>query len=100
MNLHSIPRGRDRATPIGTLAESLRVSRRRLERDLEALVLSGVPIVACSEGVYVATDAKEVRAYAVSLGGRIAAVSDRIRALERAAERMEHIEQTELWGAA
>ena len=96
MNLHAIPKGRDRATPIGELAEALRVSRRRLERDLEALVLSGVPIVASSAGVYRSDSAEEVHAYVISLKGRQAAVAARIKALERAAERMEHTEQQSL----
>jgi predicted DNA-binding transcriptional regulator YafY len=91
--------GRDAAQSIGDIAERLNLSRRRVERDLESLVLSGVPVVACERGVYIAQTAQEVRAYADSLRGRIGAVQARISSLERAAAAMEAY-QGELWPAA
>lgn len=87
--LSFIPKGRENAKSIGEIAEAARVHRRKTEKTLESLVLSGIPIIACENGVYLATSAAEVRAYAESLRGRIAAVQGRISALERAAERME-----------
>ena len=96
--LSFLPRGRDNAKSIGDLAEQSNRSRRRVERDLEAIVLSGIPVVACERGVYLATTSSEVRAYAESLRGRISAVQARISALERAADRMDA--PRTLWDAA
>lgn len=96
----NLPRGKDRAVSIGLLAESYGLSRRRVERDLEELVLSGLPIVACSAGVYVSDSPSEVRAYTDSLYGRISAVQGRISALRRAADAMEDEGQTTLGFAA
>ena len=98
--LHFVPRGRDKAKSIGEIAESARISRRKAEKTLESLVLSGIPIVACEAGVYVATSAAEARAYADSLRGRISAVQGRISALERWAEREEQQGQATLFAEA
>ena len=88
-----LPKGRENAKPIGEIAESAFMSRRKVEKALESIVQSGIPVIACEQGIYVATSAAEVRAYAESLRGRIAAVQGRISALERAAERMEPLAQ-------
>jgi hypothetical protein len=98
--LSFLPRGRDKAKPIGEIAEQSNRSRRRVERDLEAIVLSGIPVIACERGVYVATTPAEARAYADSLRGRIAAVQGRISALERWADRQEQRGQATLFGEA
>jgi hypothetical protein len=84
--IHSLPRGKDRARPIGELAESLRLQRRRVERDLESIVLSGIPVVACESGVYVTDSPSEAREYAAALKGRIKHIADRAAALERWAD--------------
>lgn len=94
-----LPKGRDRAIPIGELAESARISRRKCEKTLESLVLSGIPIVACEKGIYVTDSPQEARAYAQSLKGRIVAVQARISALERAADAMDRVGQETLWAA-
>lgn len=94
-----LPRGRDNAKSIGELAESARISRRKCEKTLESLVLSGIPIVACENGVYVTDSPQEARAYAQSLKGRIVAVQARISALERAADAMDRAGQETLWAA-
>lgn len=94
----NLPRGKDRAVPIGLLAESYGLSRRRVERDLEELVLAGLPIVSCPAGVYVADSAEEVERYAAQLEARIGSQLRRIRALRRwAAEQREPLT---LWAAA
>jgi biotin operon repressor len=98
--IRSIPRGRDAARSISDIAESLMMSRRRVERDLEAIVLSGIPVIACERGVYRASTPQEAREYANSLRGRIAAVQARITALERWADSVEQQGQTSLWEAA
>jgi hypothetical protein len=95
----TIPRGRDAAQSIGALAEASGQSRRAVERKLEEYVLSGVPIIACERGVYIAESASEVRAYVESLRGRIRAVQGRISALERVAETWEQADQLGLWAA-
>jgi hypothetical protein len=95
----TIPKGRDAAQSIGALAEASGQSRRAVERKLEEYVLSGVPIIACERGVYIAESAVEVRAYVESLRGRIRAVQGRISALEAAAERMGPARQETLWAA-
>ena len=100
MILSFVPRGRDRAKPIGEIAESARLSRRRVERDLEALVLSGIPIVACESGVYVTDSTAEAREYATALKGRIKHIADRAAALERWADAHEQRGQQSLWEAA
>jgi predicted DNA-binding transcriptional regulator YafY len=97
--LSFLPRGRDKAKPIGEIAEQSNRSRRRVERDLETLVLSGIPIVACESGVYVATSPQEARQYASALKGRIGHIADRAAALERWADRQEQPRPT-LWDAA
>ena len=96
--LSHIGKGRDAARSIGSLCEATGRARRAVERDLEALVLSGVPLVASDRGVYIATSPQEARAYAQSLRGRIVAVQARISALERWADEQEYgaIIQTEL----
>ena len=93
----NLPRGRERAVAISALAESYGLSRRRVERDLEELVLSGVPVIACSEGVYVADSVEEVERYADQLEARIGSQLRRIRALRRwAAEKRQPLT---LWAA-
>jgi hypothetical protein len=95
-----LPKGRDRAIPISELAESARISRRKCEKTLESLVLSGIPIVACESGVYVTDSPQEARAYAQSLKGRIVAVQARVSALERWSDAQEAKGQPTLWEAA
>ena len=94
-----LPRGRDKAIPIGELAESARISRRKCEKTLETLVLSGIPIVASERGIYVASSPQEAREYADSLDGRIGAIAARSRALRAWDERQEQSGPT-LWDAA
>ena len=97
--LDQLGRGGSAAESIGSLAERLQRPRRAVERELEELVHSGVPVVANERGVYLAETAQEARQYAESLRGRIAAVQSRITALERWADEHEQTGQTELWAA-
>ena len=100
MNLNALPKGRDRAIPIGELAESLRVSRRSMEQKLQALADSGVPIVACERGVYITESPQEAREYAASLRGRTSAIHARATALEKWADsRDTTVTQETLWAA-
>ena len=87
--LSHIGKGRDAARSIGSLCEATGRARRAVERDLEALVLSGVPLVASDRGVYIASSPQEARQYADSLDGRIAAISARSRALRAWADDQE-----------
>ena len=96
--LHFVHRGRDKARSIGAISEASNVSRRKVERALEDLVQSGIPIVACEDGVYIASTPAEARAYAQSPRGRISAVQARISALERWADAQEA--PLSLWDAA
>ena len=99
MNL-GLGRGRDAAKSIGEFAETFGVSRRQVEQELQDAVQSGLPVVACERGVYLAQTPAEARAYAESLRGRIVAVQARISALERWADEQESgLIQTELWAA-
>lgn len=92
--------GRDSARSIGDLAESLGWSRRRVERELERMVIEDhVPVIACSQGVYLASTAAETRTYILSLKGRMSAISARIRALEKWAAEQEQ-PQPSIWDVA
>ena len=95
----NLPRGRDAAVSISTLAERHGLSRRTVEKELERLVKAGTPIIACANGVFLAQAPQEARQYASSLKGRVVAVQARISALERWADGVE-VEQTTLFGEA
>lgn len=86
----NLPNSRDRAVPIGDLAESYNRSRRSVERELEQMVLDGHPVVACERGVYIAQVVGEIDAYADALENRVASQLHRIRSLRRIAETMRH----------
>lgn len=93
-------RGRDAAVSISELAERTGRSRRQVERELEAMVKGGVPVIACERGVYLASSPAEARDYADSLDGRIVAIAARSRALRAWAEVQELSGQATLWEAA
>ena len=99
MNL-GLGRGRDAARSIGDIAESFGVSRRQVERELEAAVKGGLPVIACERGVYLAESPTEAREYADSLDGRIVAIAARSRALRAWADVEELSGQPTLWEAA
>ena len=82
-------RGQDRARSIGDLAESLKLTRRQVEVALQQLASSGAyPIVSCPRGVYIASSADEVDAYAHALRVRLAHQALRIRGLRRCSRAM------------
>jgi hypothetical protein len=96
----TVGRGADAAESIGSIAERMGLSRRRVERELEQRALDGEPIVACERGVYLATSPLEARQYADSLRGRIRAVQQRVSALERWADDNDEYGQVALWDRA
>jgi biotin operon repressor len=99
--IQHLGRGADNARSIGSIAEDLGMAHRTVEKRLEELVKSGVPVVATNDspkGVYLAQTPQEARQYADSLDGRIAAIAARSRALRAWADDQEYGEiiQTEL----
>jgi hypothetical protein len=95
-------RHREPRIPIPDLAAACDLPARTCERALTELALAGHPVVSSTAsrggGVWLTEDPAEVRACARAYGRRIAKVSDRIRALEATAIRLER--PTTLWERA
>jgi len=91
--------GRDRARTIGSLQEQLRCTRRSVERAVEELRLSGAPICSGTEGLWLTTDAAELRAHADRLRSRAIHQLLGARALRATARRHEKVQQQELWAS-
>lgn len=52
--------GRDRAVPIGEIAEAAGCYRRQVEKAAEALRAEGAPLCSCGDGIYLTDDADEL----------------------------------------
>lgn len=91
-------RGADAAVSIGTLCERTGRPRRAVERELEEMAHSGVPIISGAAGVWLATSAAEAREQADRLDHRAAAIHARAAALRRWADAQEA--PMTLWGEA
>lgn len=92
--------GRDRARTIGSLQEQLRCTRRTVERAIEQSRLEGFPVCTGPEGVWLTTDAAELRAHADRLRQRAITQLLGARALRATARRHERVQQTTLFGDA
>lgn len=93
--------GRDRARTIGDIAEQLGTSRRTIEAAVETLRREGAPICTGSDGVYLSTDARELREHAERLRSRAIHVLLGARALRTTARRFEKHQQTMIeWSEA
>jgi len=90
-------RGRDAAVTIGQLQERLGVSRRIVERSIESLRRDGVPICSGPDGIWLTTDAAELRAQYRALRARYIRQAINARALLRTARRFERVQQTTLF---
>jgi biotin operon repressor len=91
--------GADGAQSISELAERLNLSRRQVEVALQELASSGsYPLIAGPRGVYLASSADEVDAYADALRARLTHQALRIRGLRKCARAMR--QPLTLWDAA
>ena len=79
---------RTHARTIGSLSESLKVSRREIEAAVQAARLNGVPIVSGSEGLWISDSPEEVARAAESLRKRLVTQYATVRALRATARRM------------
>ena len=91
---------RTHARTIGSLSESLKVSRREIEAAVQAARLNGVPIVSGSEGLWIASTAQEALEAAQALRRRAITQLVTARALRAAGKRMAAVRQRTLWEAA
>jgi len=89
--------GRDRPRTLSALAEQLGTSRRIVEKAVEELALSGVPIVTGAEGAYLTQDPAELEQAALALRSRALTIMRRARALRLTARRHERVQQTTIW---
>ena len=80
--------GRDHARTIGSLSESLNVSRREIEAAVQAARLDGIPVVSGSEGLWISDSPEEVARAAESLRKRLVTQYATVRALRATARRM------------
>jgi biotin operon repressor len=81
------------------LAEKLGTTSREVELEIHAARLRGVPIYSDQDGYRWPQSAAEVRACADRLNNRVVNQYRVVRALRRAAQRMESREQMEIWAA-
>ena len=88
--------GADAAITLSRLAEMTGHSRRAIEAAIHDARLQGVPICTDHRGAWLATTPQEAREQAQRLRTRAIHQMSTARALERAADAMEH--QPTLWG--
>ena len=91
--------GADHPVTIGQLAESMKVSRRVVERAVEQLRLEGQPLCTGSAGLWLSRDPAELRQHYQALRRRYIRQAVGARALLRTAIRFEKAQMT-LWGGA
>jgi biotin operon repressor len=90
-----LPRGRDRAEPLSTIAERLGWSRRHVESTVQELRLSGRPIGSDGHGVWVASD-EEMTQTMESMRRRLASQYATLRAMREGVRRRQRA-QLRLW---
>jgi hypothetical protein len=88
--------GRDRARTIGSLQETLGVSRRIIEKAIEQLRLEGCEVCTGPDGAYLSLDSAELYQHAQALRSRAIHILLGARALRATARRHERAQQTTL----
>jgi biotin operon repressor len=83
----ALGRGRDKAVPIGELAESLHLSRREVEQAVQTLRLAGIAVASGSDGVWLG-DAQDMAATAQILRGRLISQYQTLRAVRATTARL------------
>ena len=94
----NLPRGRDRAQSLGSLAERLGWSRRTVEAAVQECRLSGRPVASCAQGVYVG-DLRDIEETMAQLERRLASQYATLRAMRRCRDGLRKVQQQTLWAS-
>ena len=94
----NLPRGRDRAQSLGSLAERLGWSRRTVEAAVQECRLSGRPVASCAQGVYVG-ELRDIEETMAQLERRLASQYATLRAMRRCRDGLRKVQQQTLWVA-
>ena len=94
----NLPRGRDRAQSLGSLAERLNLSRRTMEKAVEFLRLQGRPVASCAQGVYVG-ELRDIEETMAQLERRLISQYATLRAMRRCRDGLRKVQQQTLWVA-
>ena len=89
----NLPRGRDRAQSLGSLAERLGWSRRTVEAAVQECRLSGRPVASCAQGVYVG-ELRDIEETMAQLERRLASQYATLRAMRRCRDGLRKVQQT------
>lgn len=90
----------ERPRTLDELRLALRVPRREVEAAVEALRVSGEPIVGGNDGLHLTSDPVELERYVEARRRRLVTIYLGTRALRLTARRMRERTDLTLWGAA
>ena len=94
-----VPRGRDAAVPLSSIAETLNWPRRSVEQAVQDLRSAGFPVCSGSGGIWWG-DERDLEQTLRSLRGRLISQYATYKALQRTLRRMKERQQQTLFDAA